>query len=67
MQLRFMLRLNSVESLFLLYAKYSANTARGCVCVCTRARTYTCVYVVKLNSCIAFAALQALFCVLYKY
>ena len=45
----------------LLYARDSANTARGYV--------YTCVFVVvvKLNSHVAFSALQALFCALYKY
>lgn len=49
-QLRFMLRLNSVESLFLLYAKYSANTAR--VCVCVRARVHKHVYML-LNLIVA--------------
>ena len=44
----------------LLYARDSANTVRGCV--------YTCVFVVvKLNTHVAFSALQVLVCALYKY
>ena len=39
-------------------------TREGCVCVCV----YACVYVVvKFNTHMAFASLQALFYVLYEY